>query len=79
MNEEENEGELRTVDWKVLEVSDRTRVIPRKHTKCYKKNEATNVLWDIFEEVSCQQCKSIEEFHPKKFNKYCEGGWRKEV
>ena len=64
---------------KILEKSDETWLIPGKRTKCYEKNEAENVLWDAVEEANCSQCKPIEEFRPKKFNKDCEGGWRKEV
>ena len=79
MDEEGNERKLRTVCGEILEVCDGTWLVPGARTKCYKKNEAANVLWDAFEEANCPQCKSIEEFPPKKFNKDCEGGWRKEV
>ena len=65
MNEEGNERELCTVGGKILEASDGVWLIPGKRTKCYKKNEAANVLWDAVEEANCPQCKSIEEFHPK--------------
>ena len=64
---------------KMLEVSHGTWLIPGKRTKCYKKNEAGNVLWVAVEEANCPQCKSIEEFCLEKFNKDCERGWRKEV
>jgi len=70
---------LRPVDGKILEVSDGTWLLPGARTKCHKKNEAASVLWDAVEEANCPQCKSIEEFRPRKFNKDCEGGWRKEV
>ena len=62
---------------KILEVSVGTSLIPGKRTKYYKKNETENVLWDVVEEANCPQCKSIEEFRPRKLNKDCEGGWRK--
>ena len=45
----------------------------------YKKNDAASVLWDAVEEANFPQCKSIEEFCPRKFNKGCEGGWIKEI
>ena len=67
------------VGGKMLEVSDGTWLIPGKHTKCYKKNVTANVFWDAVKEANCSQCKSIEEFCPKKFNNDCGGGWRKEV
>ena len=55
-------------------------LIPGKRAKCYKKNEAANVLWeDAVEEANCPQCKSIERFCPKKFNKDCKGDWRKKM
>ena len=64
---------------KILEVSHGTWLISGKRTKCHKKNEAANLLWDAVEEANCPQCKSIEEFCLEKFNKDCERGWRKEV
>ena len=71
MDEEGNKKELRMVGEKYY--------IRGKRTQCYKKNETINVFWDAVDEAYCSQCKSIEEFCPKKFNKDCEGGWRKEV
>ena len=71
MDEEGNKKELRMVGEKYY--------IRGKRTQCYKKNETINVFWDAVDEAYCSQCKSIEEFCPKKFNKYCEGGRRKEV
>ena len=79
MDEEGNERKLRTVCGEILEVCDGTWLVPGARTKCYKKNEVANVLWDAVEEANCPPCKSIEEFCPKKFNKDYEGGWRKEV
>ena len=79
IDEEGNERKLRPVGGKILEVSDGTWLLPGARTKCYKKNEAASVLWDAVEEANCPQCKSIEEFRPRKFNKDCEGGWRKEI
>ena len=65
MDEEGNERELRKIGVKILEVSDGMWLIPGKHTKCYKKNEAANVLWDAVEEANCSQCRLIENFCPK--------------
>ena len=74
-----NKKEFSPVGIKLLEVSHGALLIPGKRTKRYKKNEEANVLWDAVEEADCPQCKSIEEFRPKKFNKDCESGWRKET
>ena len=70
---------LRQVGGEILEVSDGTWLIPGGCTACYNKNEAAHVWWDEVKEAKCKQCKSIEEFLPRKFNKDCEKGWRKEV
>ena len=44
MDDKGNERKLRTVGEKILEVSDGMWLTPGKRTKCYKKNEAANVL-----------------------------------
>ena len=62
-----------------IEASNGTWLIPGKRKKCYKKIEAANVSWDAVEEANCPQCKSIEEFCSKKFNKDCKGGRGKEM
>ena len=64
IDKEGNERELRKVGGQILEMSDGTWSIPGKRTKCYKKIEAANVLWDAVEEANCPQRKSIEEFRP---------------
>ena len=79
IDEAGEERGLRPVGGKILEVSDGTWLISGRRTVCYKKNEAASVLWDAVEEANCKQCRSIGEFRAKKFNKDCEGGWRKEV
>ena len=62
IDEEGNERKLRPVGGKILEVSDGTWLLPGARTKCYKKNEAANILWDVVEEANYPQCKSIEDF-----------------
>ena len=42
--------------------------------KVLQENKAENVLWDAVEEANFPQCKSIEDFSPKKFNKDFGGG-----
>ena len=46
-------------------------------TRCYAKNEASYVLWDEVPEADCSMFKSIEPFKEHKFNKTCEGLWKK--
>ena len=70
---------LRLVGGMITEVSDGTWLIPGCRTKCYKVNEAADVLWDDVPEAGCPPCRSIDEFSPKLFNQECDKGWRKEV
>ena len=52
--------------------------MPGARTRCYAENEATYVLWDEVQESDCSMCKSIEPLKENKFNKTCEGAWKKE-
>ena len=70
---------LRLVGEMIKEVSDGTWLIPGGRTKCYKVNEAADVLWDAVPEAGCPPCGSIDEFSPKLFNQEGDKGWRKEV
>ena len=45
--------------------------------RCYAENEAAYVLVDKVQEADCSVCKSIEPFKEHKFNKTCEGVWKK--
>ena len=46
--------------------------------KCYPQIEAAYVLWDPVPEANYPACKSIEVFQENKWNKVCEGEWKKE-
>ena len=78
MNREGKEKKLRWVGGLTLGVSDGTWLMPGARTRCYTENGAAYVLWYEVQEADCSICKSIEPFKEHKFNKTCEGAWKKE-
>ena len=78
MDREGKEKKLQWVVGLILYGSDGTWLIPGARTRCYVENEAAYVLWDEVQEADCSMCKSIEPFKEHKFNKTCEGAWKKE-
>ena len=62
MDREGKEKNLRWVGGLILDVSDRTWLMPGARTRCYAENEAAYVLWDEVQEADCSMCKSIEPF-----------------
>ena len=74
-----DEKKLRLVGGMIKEVSDGTWLIPGGQTKCYKVNEAADVLWDAVPEAGYPPCWSIDEFLPKLCNQECDKVWRRVV
>ena len=78
MDREGKDKKLRWVGGLILDVSDGTWLMPGVRTRCYAENETAYVLCDEVQEADCSMCKSIEPFKEHKFNKTCEGEWKKE-
>ena len=78
VDREGKEKKLQWVGGLLLDVSDGTWLMTGARTWYYAENEAAYVLWDEVQEEDCSMCKSIEPFREHKFNKTCEGAWKKE-
>ena len=44
---------------------------------CYKENEAVFVFWDAVPEADYPASHSIDPFDENKWNKNCDGSWKK--
>ena len=73
--------ELRWCGAVVKRISDGTWLYPNARTRCYKENEAADILWDPILEVepTIPACRGIVELPERKWNKDCEGAWRKDI
>ena len=78
VDREDKEKKLRWVGGLILDVSDGTWLMPGARTRCYAENNAAYVLQDEVHEAYCSMCKSIDPFKEHRFNKMCEGMWKKE-
>ena len=72
-------NKLRQCEGVVKNISDGTWVNPGKRCQCYKENETAFVFWDAVPEAEYPVSRSIEAFDEKKWNKNCDGSWRKEL
>ena len=78
MDREGKEKKLIWVGGLILNVSDGTWIMTGAWKRCYAENEAAYVLWHEVQEADCSMCKSIDTLKEHKFNKTCEGAWKKE-
>ncbi|KAL7546176.1 hypothetical protein ACHAWF_015185 [Thalassiosira exigua] len=62
----------------IKRVSDGTWLLPGARTRCYKRGEAAEVLWDPVEEIGMGSVRSIVHFDPKKWNQDEVNSWRKD-
>ena len=63
----------------IEKISDGTWLFPNARTRCYKEYEAAEFFWDAVEECSMPACRGIQELTENKWNKNCEGAWRKDL
>ena len=66
----------------VERISDGTWIIPTvsgRGRKCYGIGEAAEVDWDPFPDADYPGGRTIVPLDPKKWNKECNGGWRKDL
>ena len=75
--EEGNMKELRWCGGVVKNISDGTWVKPGKLRQFYKENEAAFVFWDSVTEADYPASHSIDPFDENKWNKNCDGSWKK--
>ena len=63
----------------VVDISNGNNMLyPNARSRCYKKGEAVEVLWDAIDGIS-DKYKSIQKLQKTKWNKQCEGAWRLDV
>ena len=70
---------LRWCGGEIQEISDGTWLIPNARTRCYKENEAAIIDWDEVKEVNIAASRGLVELPENKWNKDCEGAWRKDL
>jgi hypothetical protein len=73
------EKRLRWCGGLVKEICDGTWLYPNARTRCYKENEVARIKWDAVEELGLPTCEGVQELPPNKWNRNCEGAWRKEL
>ena len=63
----------------VIKICDGTWLKPNGCTRCYNENEAAEINWDAMPESKPKACTGIVELSEKKWNKDCDGAWRRDL
>ena len=74
-----DKGSKKILEWcagVVERTCDGTWLMPGARTKCYKKGEAAEILWDAIPVAGIPPSRSIERLDPKKWSTNVIGAWR---